>query len=103
MTPKDNLNYINLSGKHKLTLMPDKFFNANLISNKNNYVQYPSNETDNESDHDYSRAPQITERPRKPLVTRIPINFEFGSNHDYTINTATSNILTDHQASTSND
>ena len=44
-----------------------------------------------ESDKDYSMTPPITERPRKSYILNKPINFEFGSNNKYTINSATPN------------
>ena len=47
--------------------------------------------------------PKITERPRKQLLNHKPINFDFGKNNEYTINTATPDINTNNQANTSND
>ena len=76
-TPKDISNYTTFPGKHKSTLKPDRFLTANLFPNINNYAQYPSNDIDNDSDHEYSRSPQITERPRKPYLAHKSINFEF--------------------------
>ena len=64
-TSKENLQHSIPLGKHKSTLMPDKFLNANLFSNKCNQTQYPSNDSDNESNNDYSKAHLITERPGK--------------------------------------
>ena len=39
-------------------MKPDKILTANLFNNKNNYAQHPSNDTDIESDQDYSRPPK---------------------------------------------
>ena len=92
-TPKDNLQNTIPLGKYKSTLVPDKFLNANLFSNKYSQMQYPLNDTDDESDKDYySKAPIITEKPRKIKAPRQPINFAFGSNNDYIIITATPDI-----------
>ena len=73
--------------------MPDKFQNANLFSNKYNETQYPSNDPDDESDTNYYSKDIIkTERPRKIQAPRQHISFAFGSNNDYTNNTATPDI-----------
>ena len=99
-TPKDNLNYTTFPRKHKSNLQRHRFLNTNLLNSKNNYVQYASNDTDNEIDQEYFRAPQIRKRPRKQLLISKPINFEFGSNNEYTVNTATPNLITNQHAST---
>ena len=100
-TPKDNLQNTIRLGQYKSTLVPDKFLNANLRSNKYNQTQYPSNNTDDESDkNSYSKAPIITERPRKIQVPQQPINFAFGSNNDYKIKTATPYICENQKITT---
>ena len=69
--PKDNLQHTIPLDKKKSTLETDKYLNANLFSNKYNQLQYPLNDTDDESDKDsYSKAPIITERPRKIQAPR---------------------------------
>ena len=65
-TTEDNLQHTIPLGKYKSALVPDKILNANLFSNKYNQMQYSLNDTDDENDKDsYSKAPIITERPRK--------------------------------------
>ena len=64
-------------------------------------MQYPLNDTDDESDKDsYSKAQKITERPRKIRAPRQPINFALGSNNDYTIITATPDIYENQKTTT---
>ena len=46
-------------------------------------MQYPLNDSDNESDKDYSKAALITERPRKLQAPREPIKFAFDDNKNY--------------------
>ena len=64
-------------------------------------MQYPLNDTDDESDKDsYSKAQKITERPRKIRAPRQPIIFALGSNNDYTIITATPDIYENQKTTT---